>query len=140
MTLNTLTTAELKKELARRAQGARTHQARRQKLLAQLKTINEELVFLGTGPDGDIAAGDKLRGSVQSGPPRKRARNDIRLPDAIASSMELRAVVSPKEAARLVRANGFKTTSKNFNMMVSNALAKDKRFRRIGRGQYERLS
>ena len=61
------------------------------------------------------------------------------LPEALVQACEVGAVVSPSEAAQLVQANGFKTTSKNFNMMVSNALAKDKRFKRIGRGQYERI-
>ena len=37
-------------------------------------------------------------------------------------------------------ANGFKTTSSRFNMMVSNTLAKDPRFKRVSRGQYERVS
>ncbi len=59
--------------------------------------------------------------------------------DAIVAAMEVGAVVSPKEAAELVLTNGFQTTSKNFNMMVSNALAKDKRSKRQGPGQYERI-
>ena len=132
MALNSLTTAELKKELARRKKDARQLQDRRTRLLKQLAEIDEKLAFLDTG---EIAGARKGRTA-----PRRRARNDIRLPDAIAAAMEVRAVVTPKEAAELVRANGFKTTSKNFNMMVSNALAKDKRFKRIGRGQYERVS
>ena len=53
--------------------------------------------------------------------------------------MDVRAVVSPKEAGALVLSNGYNTTSKTFNMMVSNALATDTRFKRIGRGQYERV-
>jgi hypothetical protein len=49
-------------------------------------------------------------------------------------------VVSPIEASKLVKANGYKTTSRTFNISVSQALAKDKRFKRVGRGQYEKVS
>ena len=62
------------------------------------------------------------------------------LGDALAHSMDIRAQVSPAEASQLVVANGYKTTSKHFNMMVSNTLAKDPRFKRVSRGQYERVS
>ena len=133
MALKSLSTQDLQKELARRQKGASKLMARRAKLLKEIEAIDAELEFLG-----DAGATKGSRGRV--GAPRgKRARNKMSLPDAIAAAMEMRAVVSPKEAAELVRANGFKTTSKNFNMMVSNALAKDKRFKRIGRGQYERI-
>jgi len=135
MALKSLSTDELQRELARRAKDAGKLENRRTKLLAELAEVEKELSFLG----GALGAGPapRAKGSPTG---RKRAKNDMSLPDAIAQAMEVRAIVSPKEAADLVRANGFTTTSKNFNMMVSNALAKDKRFKRLGRGQYERIA
>ena len=130
MALKTLTTADLEAELKRRKRGDAKLEKRRAKLLAELEIVERELAFLG---------GKSTRRGRVARSPRTRARNEVSLPDAIAMAMEVRAVVSPKEAAELVLKNGFKTTSKNFGMMVSNALSKDVRFKRIGRGQYERV-
>jgi hypothetical protein len=135
MALKGLSTAELQKELKRRKKGAEKLLARRARLLADIQALDTEIEDLTGGKPGENRRGPALPDTG-----RKRARNDMSLPDAIAKAMDVRAVVSPKEAAELVRRNGFKTTSKNFNMMVSNALAKDKRFKRIGRGQYERTN
>jgi hypothetical protein len=133
MALRALSTSELQKELHRREKSARKLESRRAKLIKELTEVEEKISFLGgstakptMGRFGDLGRG------------RRRAKNDMTLPDAICAAMELRAVVTPKEASELVLANGFQTTSNNFNMMVSNALAKDTRFKRIGRGQYER--
>ena len=132
MALKNMTTAELRQELERRTRNVGKLQRRRDKLVAEIAEIDAELAALGESTGGAVG-GDPAAG------PRRRARNKVSLPDAIAAAMEIGAVVSPKEAADLVQANGYKTTSANFNMMVSNALAKDKRFKRLGRGQYERV-
>ena len=137
MALKSLSTSDLQKELERRQKNAHKLEARREKLLAELAEIEKELSYFGVNPRGSGAKGGATPTSESTG--RRRAKNAMTLPDAICSAMEVRAVVSPKEASELVRANGFKTTSKNFNMMVSNALAKDERFKRVGRGQYERI-
>lgn len=132
MALTKMSTAELEAELARREKDQSKLVRRREKLLKEIAAIEKDLAFLGGG------TGKGRRRGQSSGTGRRRAKNDISLPDAIAKAMEVRAVVSPKEAAELVQKNGYKTTSDNFNMMVSNALAKDPRFKRLGRGQYER--
>ena len=138
MALKSLSTAELLKELDRREKGAGKLEAKRAKLLDELKQIDAQLAQLGVSP------GQAPRGAGASAAPaingkRTRARNAVNLPDAIAMAMEVGAVVSPAEASELVISNGFKTTSQRFNMMVSNALAKDSRFKRLYRGQYERV-
>ena len=136
MNLKSLDTTALKAELKRRERNAKTLIKKRTKLARQLADVDGELAALGsTG-----AGGSRVRGTTAAGTPRKRARNDVSLGDALAQAMEVRAVVSPAEAATLVQENGYKSTSKHFGMMVSNALTKDKRFKRISRGQYERLN
>jgi len=129
MNLKSVPTAELNRELKRRAGGYKALLKKREKLLKELERIETEL-----GTTGSVARRSELR------PGRSRAHNDMSLGDALAQSMELRAVVSPAEASQLVQANGYRTTSRNFNMMVSNTLAKDSRFKRIARGQYERIA
>ncbi len=143
MALKTLSTADLQAELARREKNAGKLQARREKLLAELAELDAEIVSLG-GEGSGRAKGKRLsqRGSkktTRGGGGRKRAKNEMSLPDAIAAAMDVGAEVSPKEAAELVLNNGFNTHSKNFGMMVSNALAKDPRFKRLGRGLYARV-
>ncbi len=147
MAIRRLTTAALHAELARREKEAKKLRTQREKLASQLETLDAKLSTLEEGgargpgrPPGKGRGKSKSTGAKQrTGGTRKRARNDVSLPEAIAQAMEKGAVVSPKEAAAIVKKNGFKTTSKNFNMMVSNALAKDTRFKRLGRGQYKRV-
>jgi len=140
MALKSLSTSELRRELERREKNASKLQAKRDKLLQELNALDAELASLGGARGRSRGRSSTGRaGPRASATGRRRARNEMSLPDAIAHAMEVRAVVSPQEAAELVKKNGFKTTSKNFNMMVSNALSKDKRFRRVARGQYERI-
>lgn len=137
MALKSLSTAELLKELDRREKGAGKLEAQREKLLTEVGKIDAQLALLGVAADRPGKTGRPA--TVAPSGKRTRARNAINLPDAIAMAMEIGAVVSPAEASDLVISNGFKTTSQRFNMMVSNALAKDKRFKRLSRGQYERI-
>ncbi|MCB9898526.1 MAG: hypothetical protein H6825_11020 [Planctomycetes bacterium] len=146
MSLASMSTAELQAELARRQSQAGKLIAKRDKLLAQIAELDKELAAFGVAGSGAAAPAKGRRGrppgsSSKSGDGRRgpRPKNDISLPDAIAQAMEIRAVASPKEAAELVLSNGYKSNAKNFGMLVSNALAKDPRFKRLGRGQYERI-
>lgn len=141
MSLASLSLADLQAELDRRQAAAGKFAARRDKLVADLAAIDRELAALGAAaPTGKRGPGrPKGSGKGSRGPRGPMPKNDITLPDAIAAAMEVRAVVSPQEAAEYVLKNGYKTNAKNFGMIVSNALAKDPRFKRIGRGQYERM-
>jgi hypothetical protein len=132
MDLTTVSTSALQAEIQRRERGVEALQRRRAGLAEALAEVEAELARLGH----DVSSGSGAAGAGERAP---RARNDISLGDALAQAMEVRAVVTPAEAADLVRANGYQSTSKNFNMIVSNALAKDPRFRRVSRGQYERI-
>jgi len=136
MGLQSLSTADLLKELSRREKSAFKLEAQREKLLEEVEKINAELALYDVSASLDSAASGTAAASIGKS---RRARNAVNLPDAITMAMEIGAVVSPSEASELVISNGFKTTSKRFNMMVSNALAKDKRFTRVSRGQYERI-
>jgi hypothetical protein len=138
MALKSLSTADLQRELERRQRGGDRLLAKRNKVLAQLAEIDKELAALGLSA-GKLPSAPGRSAASGTGSKRRRAKNDMSLPDALVQACEIGAVVSPAEASDLVLANGFKTTSSRFNMMVSNALAKDKRFKRIGRGQYERV-
>ena len=137
MPLESLSTEELKRELDRRQGELNRLTTRRSRLAEQLADIEAQIRSLG-GENGP--ASGETRRHAQPRVPRVRSKNEITLSDAMAMAVEVRATVTPTEVAQLVQANGYRSTSKNFAMMVANALAKDKRFRRLSRGQYERIA
>jgi hypothetical protein len=140
--LESLTIEELQRELDRRQGELKRMLSRRNRLAQQLAELEARIKALG-GDAGSTARGDPRRVPGAAGEPRPkrtRSKNEISLSDAIAMAVEVRATVTPTEVAQLVQANGYRSTSQNFAMMVANALAKDKRFRRITRGQYERIA
>jgi len=73
--------------------------------------------------------------TLRNGAGGKRFKNDSNLPDALAALLK-GTTMSVTEAATAVQKAGYRTTSANFRTMVNLALIKDKRFRRVGRGQY----
>jgi len=135
MNLKNVDTHALAAELTRRQRTVRKLTARRERLAKELAELDAELQALGQAGQGRAG-----RAPAERAAPRRRARNEVSLADALASAMEVRAIVSPSEAATLVRKNGYKSTARNFGMLVSNALSKDQRFKRVARGQYERVA
>lgn len=145
MKLNSISIADLQKELARRARGAEKLNAKRETLLARVAEVDAELKILGivpATPVGKLSRGvtpSRAPSAATSSTGRTRPKNEMSLPEAIVAAMDVSAVISPKEAAELVLANGHKTSSKTFAVQVAQVLTKDTRFKRIGRGQYERV-
>jgi hypothetical protein len=139
MPLESLSTEDLQRELDRRQGELKRMVGRRERLAQQLAELDAQIKALGGEPGS--ARGERRPEHARAIPrtPRVRSKNEITLSDAIALAVEVRATVTPTEVAQLVLANGYRSTSKNFAMMVANALAKDKRFRRLSRGQYERI-
>ena len=133
MALHSVPTAVLRRELRRRENGATRLSVRRDKLARQLAALESQLAGLG------VAAGRAAgRPGTGSSAGRQRARNGVSLPDAIAHVVRVGSTVSPADVASRVRKSGYKSTATHFGMMVSNALSKDDRFRRVSRGQYAR--
>ena len=133
MTLKGISTAELQAELSRRHKSARSLAARRERIQNELRAIENELALLG----GGRRALPPPAAPASRGP---RAHNTMSLADALAAAVALGAVVSPAEAAERVRQVGYESSARTFGMMVATALAKDKRFKRLSRGQYERIA
>lgn len=128
---------ELLAEVDRRHARARTLIAERERILAKLAALEAEM---GIVASAIRSAATEARPTIGGQPRRQRARNGISLADALAQAIEVRATVSPAEAAQLVLSNGYQSTAKHFGMVVANALAKDKRFERRARGLYERIA
>ena len=148
MALKSLSTAELRREIERRERGAVKVAARRDKLAKQLASLDAELAELGV--DGAPRRGrppgskNKPRGRKPGRKParpagRKLPKNTRTLGDALAATVRPGTIVSPAEAAKRVRAQGYKTTATNFGKVVTLRLRVHKLFKHRGRGQYERV-
>ncbi len=114
---------ELKSEIRKRERQLGGLLKKRDKLVEQLEAVNAEILEMGG------AAG------VLPDAGRKRHRNDANLADALAQLLA-KKTMSVTEAAEKVQESGYKTTSPNFRTIVNQTLLRDKRFKRIGRGQY----
>jgi hypothetical protein len=132
MSLRSFSTSELRHEIERREKGATRLSRKREKLARQLAALEAEMAGLGVVPGP--------RRGRPPGRPAGRARNESSLLDVIVKVVKAGSTVSPADVASRVRKAGYKSTSAHFGMMVSNALSKDKRFKRVSRGQYQKLN
>lgn len=119
--LSNLSVQDLQVELRRRQRGVAKLERRREKLMAELAQVNAEIADLG--------------GSSLGVTPSGRTRNAMTLPDALHQVLQ-GVTLSVTEAADAVRAAGYHSTAANFRTMVNQALLKDKRFKKVSRGQY----
>ena len=119
--LSTLSTADLHREIVRRRRGISTLERKRQKLLKQLHAVESAIREQGALVGGGLGG--------------RRPRNAKNLADALAALLA-NATMSVTEAAEKVQVAGYKTTSPNFRTIVNQTFLKDKRFKRVARGQY----
>lgn len=118
-----LSTDELHRELARRQREIRTLERRRDRIAEQLEQVEAELAELGA------------LGGVTVNGVRKRPRNEANLADSLAKILKNKTM-SVTEIADAVRKTGYRTSADNFRTIVNQTLIKDKRFKRVSRGQY----
>jgi hypothetical protein len=148
MTLASESTAALRRELARRERDAAKITARRAKLAKQLAALDAGAPRRGR-PLGSKSKPRGRKPGRKAGPRtgrkpgrpagRKLPKNTRSLGDALAATVRPGTIVSPAEAAKRVRTQGYKTTAKNFGKVVTLRLRVHKLFKHRGRGQYERV-
>jgi len=129
--LEKVTVEELKKEIARRQKSLA-------KLVAQRDELNCRIAELeGLGIVAKPAA---KRGRK---PGRKRGRKPGRAPqpgsliNLLVEALGAKGKLTVAEAVAAVLATGYKSKSKSFKLIVNQALAKNKRFKRVGKGVYK---
>lgn len=118
--LEAMSVNELQAELTRRRRGVAKLERRREKLMSELADVTAQIAELG-GSLGTTAGG--------------RGRNSMTLPDALHQVLN-GVTMSVTDAADAVRAAGYQSSAANFRTMVNQALLKDKRFKKVSRGQY----
>ena len=145
--LNTMTIAQLKTELARRAKAEKRLLKRRAALVRELAAIDKEIGGSAPAPvarrgrkpgpkAGKAAAKATPKPPKAKKAPRKRAKNTMTLPDAMTAVMSKETAMGVKEIAAAVTAAGYKSKSKTFDTIIYQALKKDKRFAKAERGRY----
>ena len=70
-----------------------------------------------------------------AGKPRTRPKNDQNLSDALVGVLSGQ-VMGVSEVADAVQKAGYKTSSDNFRVIVNQTLLRDKRIKKVARGQY----
>jgi hypothetical protein len=124
--LSQLSVADLRRELSRRQRHGGALIRRREKLAAKLERLDAMIADLGL-------SGSHANGHIVPG--RKRFHNESNLADALAKALHGKTL-SVGEAMEAVQKAGYRTTARNFRVIVNLTLTKDKRFKRVERGQY----
>jgi len=128
--LANVSTAVLKEELRRRL-------AALPKLTAQRDELNRQIAELeALGATTEAPAPKKAPPPKKMARKAKRAKNPVTLAEALAQAIKAKESMSIAEATEAVLASGYKSTSKNFKHVVKQTLSHDKRFKRVGTGQY----
>ena len=137
--LKNLSVADIRRELVRRETGAARLTRQRTKLARRLAALDAELADLGVeAPSGSRARRGRPPGA-RKGTRRRRSRGGLTLMAALEKGVSVGKVVSPMEAGAAAKRAGYRSASKTFGIQVATALAKADGFKKVGRGQYERL-
>ena len=121
---------ELKKEVVRRQRALPQLIVRRAALNDQIAELQGLGELQAAPKPARRQLGEKRARKTHS---RMRAGS---LANKLAEVFNGKKRLSLAETIEAVLAAGYKTKSKNFSTIVGNVLAKDKRFRRVRRGQY----
>ena len=124
--LDDLSFDELQREMRRRERDMKRLVSKRDRLLEQVREVEDEIQSLGGAGAFGVTAG---------GRPRRRPRNDSSLSEALLSMLK-NTTMSVTEAAEEVQRAGYQTTSSSFRTIVNQTLIKDPRFKKVSRGQY----
>ena len=96
-------------------------------LLVKIDEIEEEIRKNG---------GEIKRAGLHAVGLGKRPRNTQSLPDAMASVMSKDKPMSVAQIEEAVTKSGYRSVSTTFKTIIFQSLAKDKRFKKVARGQY----
>ena len=127
--LSTLSIADLRQEIERR-------QKLLPKLIVQRDAMNREIAALQSLAAPAARQAVKPEAAPKTPRKRHRARNKVGLADALGAFMKGKKKVAIGEAMEGVLASGYKSNARDFRSVVNNMLLTDKRFKKIGRGEF----
>ena len=127
--LSTMSIADLRQEIERR-------QKLLPKLIAQRDALNREITELRGIATPEARKAAKPVAAPKKTRRRHRAKNKVGLADALAGFLKGKAKVTIGVAMEGVLAAGYKSNARDFRSVVNNTLLKDKRFKKVGRGEF----
>jgi hypothetical protein len=142
MRLKGIDTAALLAEIRWREKQLPRLQKRRARLARRVAKLDELIEVLGgelavrRGPGRPPKSAMKVVGAGRGR--RRRAKNKVSLAEALVEAMGSSAMSIP-QILDAVKKKGYKSTSSQFRNIVTQRLAADKRFKRVGRGQYAKV-
>jgi len=126
-----LSVADLLAELALRKRKLPRLKKLEARLEKQLAAVQAEIATLS---GGGVSA--KAPAAKAGRKPRKRPHNKITLADAIAKVLQKDKPKSVPQIAADVQKAGYRSSSKTFQTIIYQTVAKDARVKKVGRGQY----
>jgi len=139
MKLTSLSTAELRKELAKREKQIPLLTAKKAKLIKRIEKIDAliaEMEGQARKPYTKKAGKVKVLKAVKPVKALKAGKIGT-LPDVLFDAMKDKGAVKVGEAARLAKEAGYQSKSGLFVMIVGKALKGDKRFKKVERGLFQ---
>ncbi len=124
--LSSVSTDALTTELKRRQRDLDKLVQKRDRLAAELALLDREIATVG----GAGGFGMTARGAI-----RRRPRNATNLADALVAELKGKTM-GVSEVADAVLASGYRTSAANFRTIVNQTLLRDKRIKKVARGQY----
>jgi hypothetical protein len=132
--LGTVSTSELAKEMVKRQQRVQILKQKRDKVLAQVHELDEQIRAEGGSLRGSSLHSFSAAEAPSQG--RKRFLNKSNLVDALAATLKGREL-GVTEIAYAVVKDGYKTTAANFRTIVNQTLIRfPDRFKKVRRGVY----
>lgn len=127
------TIATLRTELKAKEGKLKKLRAEKREITGRLKALDGRISALkGAGPGPAPVRKKKTAPAGRRG----RGKNRRSLGDVLAAVLKGKGSVKVAQAAELALGAGYKTASKQFGNIVSQALSDDKRFKKLGRGVY----
>lgn len=135
MTLANASVEQLQAEITRREAQLAALEAQRSRLVAAMASLDVTLSGLGAA-SGMISHNHRSGTSTPNGRARGGAANGMSLVAAMQKVLP-NAVMSVAEIGEAVKSIGYKTTSRNFRTVITNALGKHTHlFKKVSRGRY----
>ncbi|MCS6771148.1 MAG: hypothetical protein NZ740_03890 [Kiritimatiellae bacterium] len=132
-----MTLAELMAEVQRRRKMLPVLQKKAAQLEKELAVVRAEIEALGGTMPAATSVGRRQKVKAAGSARRSRPKNKVSLADAIVSVLSKSEAKPVKQIMREVVASGYKTTSRNFETIIYQTLARDNRIEKAGRGQYK---
>lgn len=143
--MKNMTIEQIQEELKQRKKELANLEAKRDKLMAQLKDVNDKIAIINAAIKGAPIKRGRGRPKGSKNKPKtpeqlkamkgKRPRNAVSLEVALANVLKGKQM-GVNESAAAVKKAGYKSSSPNFRTIVNQTLIRSDLIKKVSRGQY----